>query len=421
MIQLLVIADDFTGALDTAAQFTKDGIATLITTFSLMDRQSGDDADAEVLVVDTESRHIGKAEAANRVKQVLAGYRCKYVYKKTDSTLRGNVGAELIAAMEGYPQDELVFIPAYPRMSRVIRDGYLFLDGVPLHQTAFAKDPLDPVGESYLPALIGKQADPGTEVICCKDPDEITAGRFAKKKIYILDGENDSDLLRIGQKLKESGKLKLTAGCAGFAEVLSRMLDLNRTPTGATLPHGGNTLIICGSVHENSIRQIQFAEGQGFPGITLTPYQLLDEKYAESEGYRELVREIQINLQRSGQFILKSINHRDELGDYINFGQLVGIAREEVSLYLAYNFGKLVKRIAALRCFENMVVFGGDTAIGIMDSLGCLGLQVKAEIMPGVIISKATTNLGRFNLVTKAGGFGDEAILTKVIQYLKGA
>ena len=206
MIQLLVIADDFTGALDTAAQFAKDGIATLITTFSLVKRQSGDDADAnagaEVLVVDTESRHIGKTEAVNRVKEVLARYRCKYVYKKTDSTLRGNVGAELIAAMEGYPHDELVFIPVYPMMGRVIRDGYLFLDGVPLHQTVFAKDPLDPVEESYLPALIGKQADPGTAVICCKDPDEIIAGRFAKKKIYILDGETDSDLLRIGQNSK---------------------------------------------------------------------------------------------------------------------------------------------------------------------------------------------------------------------------
>ena len=94
MISLLVLADDFTGALDTGVQFVKQGIKTEVLTVKDLDFTA---YDTDVLVINTETRHLSGSETfaiiSNLVKKAKeAGV--KYVYKKTDSALRGNIGAE---------------------------------------------------------------------------------------------------------------------------------------------------------------------------------------------------------------------------------------------------------------------------------------------------------------------------------------
>ena len=102
MTRLLIIADDFTGALDTGVQFAARGARTCVVTEPAYDfSQAG--ADIQVLVLDAETRHLCPEAAYQTVfravrEALAAGFR--YVYKKTDSALRGNVGAELTAALE---------------------------------------------------------------------------------------------------------------------------------------------------------------------------------------------------------------------------------------------------------------------------------------------------------------------------------
>ena len=107
MKRLLVIADDFTGALDTGVQFAKEGIPAKVT-----DDRNSDLAElfsqAQVVVVDTESRHLSPEAARREVAQVIqrvSAAKVDIIYKKTDSALRGNVGAELSALLERYPDE----------------------------------------------------------------------------------------------------------------------------------------------------------------------------------------------------------------------------------------------------------------------------------------------------------------------------
>ena len=93
MILLLIIADDFTGALDTGVQFALRGIQTKVVVDPEVDFTS---CDAKVLVVDTETRHLPSVQAYEIVSKLTtralqAGVQS--IYKKTDSALRGNIGA----------------------------------------------------------------------------------------------------------------------------------------------------------------------------------------------------------------------------------------------------------------------------------------------------------------------------------------
>ena len=161
-MQLLVIADDFTGALDTGIQFARHGIATTLFLSDALTAGLLADCQTDVVVADTESRHLPPEDAAARVRAVTrlakaAG--CPVFYKKTDSTLRGNLGAELAAMQDVCGAKRLWFSPAYPALGRTTRGGTQLVNGVPLARTDFAADPFNPVRTDFIPALLAEQTD----------------------------------------------------------------------------------------------------------------------------------------------------------------------------------------------------------------------------------------------------------------------
>lgn len=114
MVKLLIIADDFTGALDTGVQFAASGAETRVVTNRdavFEDVEPG----VQVLVLDAETRHLPAREAYDVVFSVTrraCRSKIPYIYKKTDSALRGNVESELKAVLEGTKQPVLHFFPA---------------------------------------------------------------------------------------------------------------------------------------------------------------------------------------------------------------------------------------------------------------------------------------------------------------------
>jgi uncharacterized protein YgbK (DUF1537 family) len=192
--KLLVIADDLTGATDVAGQFAKAGVPTLIplggSAFERIESRF------EVVCISSESRHRTPSDAARRVHEIAraaAQMGFEYIYKKTDSTLRGNIGSELQSLLLAVGQDRIAFVPAFPRMGRTTRDGFHFVHGQPLHLTPFAQDPLSPMRENYIPAVLARQT---TLPIHCV-PLEVIRQRHVgmdQPGIHVFDAEQESDL-----------------------------------------------------------------------------------------------------------------------------------------------------------------------------------------------------------------------------------
>ena len=159
MLLLLILADDFTGALDTGVQFAACGIPTRVVVGEQVDLAAND---AAVLVVDTETRHLPAAEAyaviAKLTREAMSAGVFS-IYKKTDSALRGNIGAELSALLKTSGERRLPFLPAFPQIDRVTRDGVHYISGVPVTESPFGIDPFEPVRHARVTELIGEQTD----------------------------------------------------------------------------------------------------------------------------------------------------------------------------------------------------------------------------------------------------------------------
>ena len=147
MVKLLIIADDFTGALDTGIQFVNKGIATQV--FTKMPEDIGDiDEMTEVLVIDSETRPMPAAKAYDAVKNITEwakAIKIPVIFKKTDSALRGNIGSELQAVLDGSGHDKVYFLPGYPKIDRCTVNGTHYIQGQLLEKSVFGQDPFEPV------------------------------------------------------------------------------------------------------------------------------------------------------------------------------------------------------------------------------------------------------------------------------------
>lgn len=289
MVKLVVIADDFTGALDTGVQFAKRSIPTRVVPDAQM-KFEGSIPEESVLVMNTESRHMDGDIAYRRVASVVqqcADAGVRYFYKKTDSTLRGNIGSELSALFAHGDCDEVIFVPAYPKMGRTTVDGHQYIHGIPIHKSTFRRDPREPLTDSHIPGIIRKQTVIPTTVI--KRPYMVDADRTVKR-IVICDAVTDDDMYMIGTSVKSAHRLRFLAGCAGFAEWLPDLLCLE-TNAASVHRYPLPLLVVCGSLQETSVRQVRYAEERGMNGITVTGMQLVDETYpGTTEGQRWIGR-----------------------------------------------------------------------------------------------------------------------------------
>ncbi|MTS78650.1 four-carbon acid sugar kinase family protein, partial [Ruthenibacterium lactatiformans] len=223
MIHLFVIADDFTGALDTGVQFASYGAATKVVVGTGLQALEAD-AQTQVLVVDAETRHLPAAQAYDTVYRLVRWAKEKKIgciYKKTDSALRGNIGAELSAALAADGGDRLHFVPAFPNLDRVTRGGVHYIGGVPVAQSVFGKDPFEPVTHSRVEDILHEQ----TDTLCAYIPGGGSAE--GKAGVLVYEAQTNRDMAQIADRLAARSETGLLAGCAGFASVLPRLLQLS--------------------------------------------------------------------------------------------------------------------------------------------------------------------------------------------------
>jgi uncharacterized protein YgbK (DUF1537 family) len=419
VVELLVIADDLTGACDTGAQFDGQSVPTLVT-MEVDNEFDRHDDKYHVIVASTESRHLSAAEAAARVETVVRRARAAGVerfYKKTDSTLRGNVGAELQALLRASGNRVLAFAPAFPRLGRFTRGGCQYVGDRLLHETVFAGDPLDPVTGSYIPAIIRRQSDIPTRIIR-RDADEVLIDCQTGEWIVVFDAESDDDLRRVGERLKRERLLGALAGSAGFAACLPHLLEL-RTHASPNLDCTARMLAVNGSLNEVSLRQAAGAEACGFAVVQAPPEALITVSGVRCEAASQIIAAVARYDAQGRDVMLRTVTRREDVCEYERRGESLGLHYRQSSLLIAESTAELVCEVLAQTRFGLLTVFGGDTLAAIVRAMGWRRLIPRQEILPGVILSEATGVGRKMSLITKAGGFGPEDVLRQIKDQLR--
>src|SRR5262245_30965590 len=222
---LTIVADDLTGACDTGALFAARGPVPV----SIWPRRAA--ADAAVRVVDTETRALGAADAAERAATVAAGGRARHWFKKIDSTLRGPIGAEVDALMRATGTVTAIVCPAFPAQRRAVLDRTLLVRGVPVADTPIARDPQFPAGGSSVVDLLRPQLDRALSWIPI---DQLRAGgealaarvRRLSGTAIVADAETDSDLDLLVEAALATTPQPLLVGSAGLGHALAGRLGL---------------------------------------------------------------------------------------------------------------------------------------------------------------------------------------------------
>jgi uncharacterized protein YgbK (DUF1537 family) len=234
---ILALADDMTGALEVGAKFSGAGIETIV---SAQPIRVGA---APVIVINTETRHLdteGAAEKITRFVEASGPLLPRLIFKKTDSTLRGNIAAELGALARLYPDWSIGYAPAYPALGRTVMSGVLYVHGREVAQTEFARDALNPIVNSSIQAMFDS-CFPCT----------------------VFDGETDAHVADAATVILSDEKMRIAAGPAALAEMLALLIDLPRGKI-REQPIVHSCLVMNGSRHACSAAQVDNAAAAGW-------------------------------------------------------------------------------------------------------------------------------------------------------------
>ena len=424
MVTLLIIADDFTGALDTGVQFAASGANTRVVTSVNYDFRQVD-PEVQVLVIDAETRHLSSREAYDIVYDITSravAQNIPYLYKKTDSALRGNIGSELTAMLEAAGGKTLSFLPAFPKMKRWTNEGIHYIDGIPVHESVFGKDPFEPVTCSHIPKIIGMQSQVKVSVRAAGNwnvlEKESSEGNLKEPEILVWDAKTDEDLRALGQHLYETDQLYLTAGCAGFAAVLPKLLGLKgerRLGTKLT----SKLLVICGSVNPITVAQLDCGEKHGFLRIRLKPEESLKKDFWTSFCGQEKLSQWRNLLDQHSYIILDSndMPGRESTGDY---AKAHGLSLEEMRVQIATSYGHILKALLENDLESTLLITGGDTLLGCMEELGVREIKPICEMAPGTVLSEFFLGDNKYQVISKSGGFGQETLLIELAHKISG-
>lgn len=406
MIRLIIIADDFTGGLDTGVQFAQKGIRTRVVTDWKTDYQEAAQG-CEVLVVVAETRHIRPEDAYRIVSGIVQKsipLNIPFIYKKTDSGLRGNIGAELNAVLHASGAAVLPFLPSMPSLGRITAGGIHYISGVPVAQSIFGKDPFEPVTESDVCQLLRHQ---------CRAP--VTSGSIGhfpdSEGIWVIDAGSEEDLVAAGQSLHASGRLHVMAGCAGFAAVLPDLLGLMKGPVPALPNLAPGLLVLCGSVNPITQHQLDHAENAGFARVHILPEQKLTPGYFDTDPGRETLRIWREQYEKTPWFILDANDADPENAESAAFIHAHGMTMESARQCISGSLGQILPALLESPVNRSILITGGDTLLECMNHLHVSQMEPVLEVFPGVVLSTFETAGKMQYVITKSGGFGEEKLL----------
>lgn len=427
----LIIADDLTGGADAGVQFAKQGLKTLLIPFTGEGLNPFAGRPEEALVVTTGSRGLSPAKAFDTLSALLEGFdsgRFPILYKKIDSTLRGNIGSEIEAILEKTGLPLCFLAPSYPEQGRTLVGGSLMVGGKPLALTEAARDAASPVRESDVRKLLTGQTPLSIGTIALAD---VASGRNALReavgreqragrRIIVFDAASRGELATIAEVALSMERVPLLAGSAGLAGEVAKLLipgpvrtgpdqALQSTPTGKrSLRH---VLTVAGSASALTHAQLQRLRERGIPSFELPMDFVSGRGTAGAEERREFARSLGRTLA-SGSAILRTSAERWTGDGGAAIPERITAAIADAAVEALREAGVRANDLA-------LILTGGDTALGVLQLLSYEGIDLEGELLAGIV--QGNLRGGPWDglaIVTKAGAFGKEDALVRIMEML---
>jgi len=429
-VQLLVIGDDLSGTADSAVACVRYGMRARValdvhhagalassTSLSLSPSRSCASERIDVLAVDTDSRRLVAAEAMAVTAEAWHAFGAgRRVFKKIDSTLRGNIAAEISALTHHVGM--AIVAPAFPHAGRTTRNARQSVFGVPVEESEVWRNE-GIVGKGDLRAMLSvaglRVATVGLTDIR-KGEGQLTATLASHRargiEAVICDSETDADLRSIAQASIALDEV-FWVGSAGLAAPLFEALcealcgpDARSVPSESSnepaqdaqalrpRPHRSSrgVLVVVGSMSSVSHRQVAMLQANAagsIDRIEIDAKALMEPNHEDAVAMADRVGQA----LAAGRHVVVSLGQ----GERLNAAE----GARFVS-HLAAHLATPARQAAAL------LATGGETARALLSAMGVRSLEVVEELESGVALLIASEGECRgLPVVTKAGGFGE--------------
>jgi uncharacterized protein YgbK (DUF1537 family) len=405
-----IVADDLTGAGDSAVQFATLGWQARLTlggSFAVTVRPGS------VVAVVTDSR-AQQADAArlstSGAVTALMGAGIDRLFVKIDSTMRGSVANQVHGALDAWtqrhPDSVAVVCPAYPRMGRTVEGGLLLVDGAGVDTTSVGRDPVTPVTTSALADLL-----PGAVAIRTGQADASQLALLiatAGARVVTVDASTNADLSVLAAAIELLGARAVPVGSAGLAVQMSRVWGsrvagtTDRHPS-ASPTSAGRAVVVVSSLHDVSRAQHAHLLANSTDVITLTPTL---KEILSTDSDDEMTAWIQANVEPgTSASVIVILSPAEQAAP-------TEIAPIRVAAALAAITDAVVSRLGAV----SLVLMGGEGARAVLNRFGAESLIVTHAIGEGIPIGVIDGGrLHGLTVVTKAGGFGSRSALTDLL------
>jgi uncharacterized protein YgbK (DUF1537 family) len=431
MTRLAIIADDLSSATDCGAQVVRSGLSVVVPLggYSLPKEAGG----TQVISVDTDSRSLSADHAYAKVKaatQQLVTQGWTHFYKSVDSTLRGNLGAEIEAVLDVVKPDCAVIAPAFPKYGRTTVDGVQHLHGRPLHETEFGTDPTAPVRDADIARRLadGSRRKSGQLML-----DQLRAGPAQIKSVLqgmladgielvVVDIAEQEDLKRICLGLSGSDLRVVWVGSTGLAEFIPLPLGVNVTSDRFSQDQPFDprpALALVGSASETTRQQLDYAQtNNGLKIVCLDPTRVIQNGTIAADELEQAGSNLRAAIDSGYDAALVVNASRDEIAATQQLGSKLSLSPAQVAQRIVHGLARAGSRLVREGQISGIVATGGDTANALCDALKAQALEILGEVEAGIPVMRM---LGEQSLplVTKAGGFGSRAAMGDAIVKVK--
>lgn len=429
-----IVADDLTGAMDSGVQLL--GAHPVVVQVSADAGTAPAVPASTTLVINTQSRGIGADAAAARV-----GAACGHLreagraawFKKLDSTLRGNLGAELAAMHAALAPCAILCTPALPAQGRTVVAGELRVHGQPVMSTPYRDEIVPGSGAAAGSAVLDVvrrqwPACRGARLAAPAAAAPLAAALHAGADLIVADAASDAHLRQLvaaGRRAARSGRRLLWAGSAALLRALAPTATAATTaaapPAGAVAGAGSREwsaaaplLLVAGSRRTLAQAQLRAALTAPRPplGVCLQAPAAGAGKplWNVTGGAGSGVAERAVAVARAARTLAAG-------GDLLVWAAppagAAARSSEAVSLALA-EFAQAVLEGSAGRP-RSLLLVGGDTACACLRRLGIGAVALAGEAEPYVPWGRAVGGpWAGTAVISKAGGFGDPGTLQRI-------
>lgn len=423
MKTIAIIADDLTGANDTAIQFCKYGLRTtvLIDTHHLPNLKEY--RRQEIIAVNTATRALKASEAYERVywvTQHLLAAGIKRFYKKIDSTLRGHPGAELEAVMVALKAKLAVVVPAFPANNRAQIKGYLVVSPLLATVQSAKKYHVLAVLKSEINKTVTlidyRTVRQGPEALART----LTSYYTQEGQVLVIDAATENDLSYIAQACSALPEDVLIAGAAGLAAHLPLLWSTVPDPA-KDYESRGLTIVVIGSRSSTATLQLDHLMAVKRTAVVRVSADEILTGNEEKEIQR-CTLQAHSYLAKKTQPHLLLITVDTVLKPY----QLDTASASEISRSnpadneaIAGALGAISVNVLTRYGADSLIVGGGDTAYHVCLALQAHRINLITELLPGIPLGRLIGGIGDgLLIVTKAGSFGAPDLFEQILELL---